>query len=446
MEEKMKDIVLVLRKRLTILCIIMTSLVLTIVIGVSWIAYEKQWITNQRNIFSNQFQQVCNLLRTSNIINHTHISEMELFYQQIIYIEDNQIPLLYRGAWNTTTKRSILIERLLKQTEQNGISIRTKPISLEEMTGDTYTIYGDNKDRYFGSVFLLSKQKGLRSLVMLQEISDKKGSRSTQRKLFLLYELIGCIAMSFISNWLVKKMLKPVEESRRRQTEFIAAASHELRSPLTVIRANAFALIEDYNLETEKKESQKKQIFVWGIEKECRRMAGLIDDMLVLASVDANTWKTTITEVDIDTLLMELYDFFYPYCIEKKCHLKLELGEELLPYVRGDKDRIWQILSILIQNAISYTKPEDSIILTAYTKKGYCYIEVQDHGIGIPDEEKKHIFERFYRIDKSRKDKEHYGLGLSIAKELIMIQNGEIKVKDTKGGGATFCITLLLAV
>ena len=105
-----------------------------------------------------------------------------------------------------------------------------------------------------------------------------------------------------------------------------------------------------------------------------------------------------------------------------------------------------QILTILIDNALSYTKDGDTIILRAFTTKKDLVIEVEDHGVGIVDEHKKDIFRRFYREDISRKDKSHYGLGLSIAKELTELLGGKIGVVDTKNGGATFFIQLPIHV
>jgi signal transduction histidine kinase len=222
-----------------------------------------------------------------------------------------------------------------------------------------------------------------------------------------------------------------VEESRRRQTEFIAAASHELKSPLSVIRANASASLI---------EPQRAEHFIEGIDKECERLSNLIEDMLLLASADANNWKVNKEIIDMDTLLIDTYDTFCPFCSEHGKELRLELQEEMLPSVEGDAIRIKQILAILIDNAVCYSKERDSIIIRTFVIKNHLYIEIEDHGTGIDQNKKLEVFERFYREDKSRKDKNHFGLGLSIAKELVELQEGSISVKDTSGGGATFSV------
>lgn len=113
-----------------------------------------------------------------------------------------------------------------------------------------------------------------------------------------------------------------------------------------------------------------------------------------------------------------------------------------LPRIHCDKSRVIQILTILLDNAITYTLPDGMIDLEIFIKKrNVCYL-VADHGNGIPDEEKERIFDRFYQSDKSRKEKEHFGLGLSIARELTELQKGKLTLTDTPGGGCTFCLML----
>lgn len=107
-----------------------------------------------------------------------------------------------------------------------------------------------------------------------------------------------------------------------------------------------------------------------------------------------------------------------------------------------DKERIEQVLSILLDNAISYTPSEGRISLSLETTSDKYLLQVSDNGIGIPDTEKEAVFDRFYRCDKSHKDKSHFGLGLCIAQEIIYMHKGKLRVEDTPGGGATFVVVL----
>jgi Osmosensitive K+ channel histidine kinase len=280
---------------------------------------------------------------------------------------------------------------------------------------------------------MVATEKGYRSIILLQYISDNWSVTTKKSLLMIFLYLSGIAALYSVSRWIVGKSLKPVEESRRRQTEFIAAASHELKSPLAVIRANASAL---------KIEPERTEHFTEGIDKECMRLSSLIEDLLLLASVDANKWKVRKEYIDMDLLLIETYDTFQPFCREHHKELKLELQEQMLPKVQGDILRIRQVLSVLLDNAASYSKDGDTIILRAFVKKNQLMIEVEDHGAGINQEIRKEVFERFYKGDKSRRDKSHFGLGLSIAKELIELHDGRISFMDTQGGGVTFVIGL----
>ena len=163
---------------------------------------------------------------------------------------------------------------------------------------------------------------------------------------------------------------------------------------------------------------------------------------MVLAASASRKWQLSIESHDSDTLLLDLYETFDPVCRHKGIRLHLTMPETELPRVHCDKNRVIQILTILLDNAIAYTGPGQVIDLKIFTKKKkICYL-VADHGTGIPDEEKERIFDRFYQSDRSRKEKEHFGLGLSIARELTELQKGKLTVTDTEGGGCTFLLLL----
>ena len=241
---------------------------------------------------------------------------------------------------------------------------------------------------------------------------------------------------------LVGKSLKPLKESQQKQNEFIAAASHELRAPLAVIRSS---------LSAARSMPQNREQFMDNIDKECCRMSYLVGDMLLLASADAGHWVIRMAPLDMDTLLIDMYERFEPLYRDKGVALLLELPESSLPRINGDGKRLEQILSILLDNALRYTPKNGSVRLSASveqvnhllhgTKKSLC-LTVSDQGCGIDDYAKKHIFDRFYQADSSRSDKQHYGLGLSIAKELVQKHGGSISVTDSPSGGACFVVRL----
>lgn len=171
-------------------------------------------------------------------------------------------------------------------------------------------------------------------------------------------------------------------------------------------------------------------------------MSRLIDDMLTLSGTDSSHFTIQKTEVELDTLLLSVYEKFEPLAIEKGISLHISLPDALIPPCLCDQGRIEQVLSILLDNALSYTPSGGKIFLSLQSSSNQMILRVADTDIGIPDSEKKAVFDRFYRCDKSHKDKAHFGLGLCIAQEIIHLHKGRLWVEDTPEGGATFVIVL----
>ena len=171
-------------------------------------------------------------------------------------------------------------------------------------------------------------------------------------------------------------------------------------------------------------------------------MAPLIDDMLLLASSDNKTWRIQPSRTELDTLLLETYEKYEPAARERKLHLQISLPSETLAPCLCDKERIGQTLSILIDNAFSYTPAGGTVRLCAEALDKYFAVSVADNGPGIPDDQKEKIFDRFYRADDARSSREHFGLGLCIAREIVLLHHGKLTVTDAPEGGAVFTILL----
>lgn len=423
-----------IRNRLIFIYTCSTGLILTTVLVLVLVITQKQVENSQRDAFWNSYLTISQKLQMDSEISNLWMSELEVKNHLIIHIEENGIPLLFGGAWRPSTDRSALIELAKERGKKDNVDTSIRPITSNEVKSEIFTIRGTKKDKYLAEILVLPTDAGYRSMVLLQRISRGAGDSVKQVLVVLLLDVAGIALLFLVSSYLVGKSLEPVEESRRRQTEFIAAASHELKSPLAVIRANSSAI----HLEPD-----RADYFTDIINKECKRLSDLIEDLLLLANADAKRWPLKKERIDMDILLIEAYDTFVSFCREHGKQLKLELQENMLPRVEGDAFRIQQVIAILIDNAVSYSVEGDTIILRAFVRKNNLWIEVEDHGVGI-EGVKKEVFERFYRVDKARKDKSHYGLGLSIAKELVELHEGSISCRDTLGGGATFFFNLPL--
>jgi len=232
--------------------------------------------------------------------------------------------------------------------------------------------------------------------------------------------------------------LKPTEKVLKSQKDFITSASHELKAPLAVILANNDKI---NGLSRELPDIQKATNV---IDTELLHMTKLIKDMLFLASSDAGTRTIYKTMVNFDTLLITLYEAFEPLCNQKGIMLDADFMDSHFPELYTDRECIFQVLSIFMDNAIIHSKTEASIKIKAALSRNNLTISIIDHGLGVSEKDKPHIFDRFYCADKSHTDKSHFGLGLSIAKELAQSLSTEIGFTDTKNGGATFFLVLPL--
>lgn len=232
-------------------------------------------------------------------------------------------------------------------------------------------------------------------------------------------------------------MLRPIQENQQRQAQFIAAASHELRTPLTAILSAASAWER-----AECAAPARQTVFSDMIRREGKRMSRLIGDMLTLASADSQSWEVRCEEVELDMLLLMVYETYSPLAKEKGLALSLTLPERDVPVMQLDKDRITQVLSILLDNALAYTPAPGDIRLELGLGRNSARITVSDTGPGVPDSEKTRIFARFHRGETARSHRSHFGLGLCIAAEIVKLHKGKLWVEDAKGGGAAFILEL----
>lgn len=422
-----------LRKKLTLLYTVTTGIILTVVTMVIIISFVRELRIKNVETFQNNFNLVQSKLLTDSTIKHTWLADFENKNNLLIYIEDNGQPIDYEGYGYQNGLREKLVDEVKNLASEEQINLTTEPISSDKVVSSIYSIKGSDRVKYLGAVAVIKMQEGYRSVVLLQYLTTEFNSVKNAIIIFICY-VLGIIAISLFSWRFVGNLLKPVVESRKRQTEFIAAASHELRSPLAVIQTSASAL----------KFGNRRESFIGNIEKECTRMSNLINDMLLLASTDAKNWTIHSKLFDADTLLIETYELLEPLCKKRGYQLNIQLPKEPLTRIEGDFERLQQVLTILIDNALAYANAQvdKTILINAFEKRNYIYIQVVDFGIGIPDEKKLYIFDRFYRGDKARNEKNHFGLGLSIAKEIIELHGGIITCTNTETKGTTFTIKL----
>ena len=236
-------------------------------------------------------------------------------------------------------------------------------------------------------------------------------------------------------------MVQRVHASQKSQRDFVANVSHELKTPLTSIQGFAQAIL-DNTANTPESRKQAAQI----IYDESGRMHRMALDLLDLARLEAGTADMEMSDVDLGLLLQGIVDKFTPQAHKANVLLQLDIPNNL-PTVTGDGDRLAQVFTNLVDNALKFMPANGEITLSAKKVEGEVDASVTDSGVGVANEVLPHLFERFYQADPSRAGGEKHGagLGLAIVKEIVEAHGGKIGVRSQPGHGTTFTIHLPLA-
>ncbi len=229
-------------------------------------------------------------------------------------------------------------------------------------------------------------------------------------------------------------------ELDRSRREFVANVSHELRTPLTSIKGAAETVLRYPDMPADMRDS-----FLQMAVEESDRMTRIVGDLLVLSRLDNHRTKWEISTFSVSAMLRHLCDVIDTDARAHRHTVTLRM-EEQLPDITADKDRIEQVLLNILSNAVKYTPDGGQILMRAMEKDGFVGISIRDNGIGIPEEDIPHLFERFYRVEKSRTtDAGGTGLGLAIAKEMVDAHGGVIHVESTLGVGTEITVMLPVA-
>lgn len=236
--------------------------------------------------------------------------------------------------------------------------------------------------------------------------------------IFIILEIVFVYVSYLLTKWLVK----PVKESFLRQKQFISDASHELKTPISIIMAS----VEAYE------ENPKEKKWFDNIKSETERMNKLVVDLLDLSKSEDRENKEILNEVNLSKIIENKALSFESLMFENELELKLKIEENIT--FKCNQDRIKELLSILIDNGIKHGYKKSSIEVSLIKNKDIISLAVKNRGDAIPKEEQAKIFDRFYRGDKSRnRDSNRFGLGLAIAKNIVDNHNGNIKVSCING-------------
>ncbi len=246
----------------------------------------------------------------------------------------------------------------------------------------------------------------------------------------LVLSIVSLVILSLSASYVLsKRTMRPIINSWERQAEFIENASHELRTPLTIIQNKLEALLRM----PEAKIIDKSENIMLALS-ETRRLSKLTGDLLTLARADSAEMQMQKQPIEIDSLLEQACEPYLELAQLQNKHFSMSLNCE--GKIQGDQGRLHQLLVILLDNALKYTRAGDGIVVTSFCMDNKVVIEVRDTGIGISEEGTKRVFERFYREDKARsRANSGVGLGLAIASWIVSQHQATIQIRQNQPKG-----------
>lgn len=255
---------------------------------------------------------------------------------------------------------------------------------------------------------------------------------------FIFIGLLSLIVLFAISIYFTNRAIKPLEETFKKQKQFIADASHELRTPLAIIKTNISLLGEN---KKQTIESQWKWINY--IDSQSNRMSTLINEMLSLANLDSNKKNEDFVNLNLSKVLNDSLLVFEVVIFEKGLILEENISENII--INADINQMKKLISILMDNSIKYTDENGKITVSLSREKNKAKLIIKNTGKGIENRYLEKIFERFYRVDDSRdRSTGGYGLGLSIAKAICEEHKGKIYAESNQGKDTSFIVELPL--
>ena len=328
---------------------------------------------------------------------------------------------------DTTRLQSLLQEAAGKDTDSARQGPPERPEDSESLT------------HAFSSYYYVQGRQGGKRVFLVTSLDNLNASLLRfALQLGGIFLLAGLLVFG-LSFFLARMSLRPVEHAFSEQQRFVQDASHELKTPLTVILAN-LSILKSHPTAT----IHEEVLWIQNTETEAKRMQELTERLLFLAKADAKNMPPRSEVLSLSTLIESTALPFTALAFERKLSLALDIAPALS--VRGDSQTLAQLLAILLDNALKYAAPGTEVTVRLCRQKKHALLSVHNNGELIPVDALPRLFDRFFRVDKSRaRAAGGYGLGLSIAKTIANAHGGDIRAESTAEHGTVFTVTLPLS-
>ncbi len=315
---------------------------------------------------------------------------------------------------------NLILNFIIKLDDNNNIietiypkNIDISDYNLQEILNKILPNIDENNNKLFkyNNLAYFSMNKSYGKIIVFEDITNFNQNKQNLIYISILVYLVSFIILFIISYFLTEWIIKPVKENFDMQKQFIANASHELKTPLTIISTNLSILKDEIF-------NEDQEFWLENIKDEIFNMNKLINQLLFLSKSENINEINKKIQLNLTNTITNIIFQYETICFEEKKIFKYNIKEDI--YLNCNKEDIITIVRILLDNAIKYTKENDIIEVTLDKFKNKSYLTIFNTGIGIENKFKDKIFERFFRVDLSRnKEIEGYGLGLAIAKNII---------------------------
>lgn len=379
-----------------------------------------------------------------------------LTFRQILYQGANHD--LQTAAYNIRTQNSLpnpanfrtlalLYNKDGEIVNFNALGDRSTPLSKIRLETDNMNEIHNirlNKNVYFRTMLVKLPRPvtdGIQTAsyaLLMENVTTERQSVSNFIRVMLVAFLVFTSLTIFVSLYLSRRYMRPVLKAWQQQQDFVNSAAHELKTPLTIIQNKLELLLTKPNAQI--KDQYDGVIMALS---EIRRLNSLSADLLTLAKANSNMSEINRESIDIHKFVLQVIEPYSEIAELDEKHFTADLAAEGIVF--ADRQRLHQLLVILLDNALKYTETGEAIGITTAIKNKQLVISVSDSGRGISDFGKLHVFDRFYREDKSgSRATGGTGLGLTIAKWIVDIHDGKITVDNAEPQGTVFTVTLPL--